>query len=1787
VAPEGGSRPPSPEPPVQPPTAPAQRPGPPAAPAAGPTPRPAPGGEAAAAEITHARQIAAAWRARAAEYRSTERTVEVGGEFRRAAEINARSAERKARKLEQVAAKLERGEVLHQVERDFLEAQKESRAAKDLRRKEKAAAVAAAPPVAPAAPAAGRYVIESTRTSDQKKAQALAEAMNAQHPALNAAPVEFRGGWAVQVDRVAGEAVQPTKPAALPAGTKPPAPPATSGAERPAGAPAGVEHPPLLQVALAEVLGAAPNRAEWGRVQRVGATDSQLGDMLRDAFADGGGGQLAAGPYEYRGGHFPAISMKHGSLSGDALVKKVREWLSIPPPAPVSAHGRVLPQVEMPGAEETFALANQPAQAVPAGTRETQTWMGKRVRVTDGSDRGAVGLVSKVAPHPTQGWNLPVLTLTTDAGNLVVPSNMAEIKVSAAEMEAAGQADMFGGAPMLGREGEVRVGAAREDLARQENAQATAIAELPQGRVHDVTVNTADLYTHPLFQKRATGQPFDREAALKQGGSPRAQQPQIREANIQAFLRAEGGYSPAKMALSPPILWYDKNAELGAGEPQGPYLLGGHHRAELADWKWGAGEPLFQRIAPASRDIGAKVYTGSLAEAEKLSLTINQESAPNTQTELAGIAYSMVQSGRTIQEIADELRVKPKEAQALVDFFHVDAGLRDLYFPDGSEDSRFGTRRFADILGAAVRARPKIFTEPVQRARIQKILDKKMNLGEFQESLADFRNLVDKIETGDLPGTPEAAAKLERLMEPIERVKRQVAVATEESAKQEKAVRATLEVKNPLPGYRELAQQQLEVAMKELESLRTLLQTVQSEGQKIAKAYVERGQEMGPALHDLEAKVRAILGEENPSDVGGTSLSAFGAGAIGRMLSRVIWRNQHRFEVMQARRTGKKARTVVLQDARTGKEIVRYQTDTKTDPVNFMWGDRLAANLRAGGHTTFPPALGRAANFQRANELRLEHSWAEMNTHEIWGHAGLEWAGHEQSRNRRLAYEAVFGRAKVPPEIEEVLRHRQAFKKRQLRWAEKLGRKYGVQVPREILGEEGGFGYASIIVGDMPVDDLTRMFTEFAPQYAGDDQRVSEARNNFFDKREGGAPELRDLILVDGIYDRALARWATYLPFLAKARQIIQSEEMQEAGAWRAQAIRDVIQGWYFGHKGELERRTDDYLRRATFSAYAGQIAVVPREVAEEWLHVPGTLASLTIKTDRGEQAITKFYYKPKGVKIGFTSPHAAKLIGTTDRGAEIWGTYRGYARNPDAPMKTRLLRAWELRLAQMRARFRPGAAPLDEKLLEEILANRQRSLAFERNPTKILVGRAQHHAIRAVLWGNLGNFIRNGLGAEGNIFTEYGPIAWLQGHGIYVGVKGYQALRVGLHGYADMLARVGLMTPEQARDYRKLMPLLAWEMMGKAIGAAPGEPASIRAVTQRLERGWSDLDTKVFDLLKPLGHVAFMEAQVRGLDAMAAVMLARRHGLKDAQLKALYEFSDAGRRHLWKDLVADIGTAGTPMSKAAEWQHLTQYSYDGLGRPLFMSSPFGRAFTTLMNYQWNYFWHQDVRPVEGIIRWATGIPRRALFGKRRDPSVDAFIHHAAAVFLRQAIWQGALVAASDITGLNFMAAGVSIWVGMLLLLDSLIHPHSEEAKRRWNQAQWGMVVRVGGLGADLLTQYGFLFGGKQGVLDLIRLQLPVPLVLARRLLEENPETFDRPGYRVVYTIAGQKSALYGLSDAERAKHHAGLMPQWEAARHRHPIGWAPAAEPKRGKRLMPSIPGLRGSVAPSLPSGI
>jgi hypothetical protein len=312
-------------------------------------------------------------------------------------------------------------------------------------------------------------------------------------------------------------------------------------------------------------------------------------------------------------------------------------------------------------------------------------------------------------------------------------------------MERAGQADMFGGQAFLGGGNTQRAGGAVEGAAPAEIPTGEGeAAVVPEGRVRDVEVQTDEIRTNARFQKRNQT---------------------TRPENLRTLLERRGGFSMDEIRARPPILWYDSKGELGK---PGYYLLDGHHRVALASSEWGkavranpetgATEPTWVRTGPANRKIPAKLFEGSLAEAENLARTANQSTIENTYTEKAKIVAELAAKGTDAKKIAAEMGVKPGAVKRLLDFHGLDPEVRARFFPDGAEDSRLGSTVHGEVVGALARKAPDLVTPTVQSEWLQAAISKNGGPGMSSAELRDVSSAwldtmkLLKQDVMDLPG---------------------------------------------------------------------------------------------------------------------------------------------------------------------------------------------------------------------------------------------------------------------------------------------------------------------------------------------------------------------------------------------------------------------------------------------------------------------------------------------------------------------------------------------------------------------------------------------------------------------------------------------------------------------------------------------------------------------------------------------------------------------------------------------------------------------------------------------------------------------------------------------------------------------------------------------------------------------------------------------------------------------------------------------------------------------------
>jgi hypothetical protein len=253
----------------------------------------------------------------------------------------------------------------------------------------------------PTAPS--RSAVPNFEFADEPTATRIAEGINQRTPGAEAKPVKSKRGWGIEVTETAAESKLKKQDFRRPPSAAPtPPPPERSTAvastearptevsremaggqesqgERPVStrtralAPAGQEHPPLRDVAVAEMLSQSENRAEFARMQKEGASDEQIESALIDAYGMGGGSTSGKLDVSWGEGLF-----RHRDEAGAVqtltlpeMVRAVRDGMSIPSQREAQearGQGDMFGGQTFLGGGERRQEAPAEARAVPTGT---------------------------------------------------------------------------------------------------------------------------------------------------------------------------------------------------------------------------------------------------------------------------------------------------------------------------------------------------------------------------------------------------------------------------------------------------------------------------------------------------------------------------------------------------------------------------------------------------------------------------------------------------------------------------------------------------------------------------------------------------------------------------------------------------------------------------------------------------------------------------------------------------------------------------------------------------------------------------------------------------------------------------------------------------------------------------------------------------------------------------------------------------------------------------------------------------------------------------------------------------------------------------------------------------------------------------------------------------------------------------------------------------------------------------------------------------------------------------
>jgi superfamily II DNA or RNA helicase len=1326
--------------------------------------------------------------------------------------------------------------------------------------------------------------------------------------------------------------------------------------------------------------------------------------------------------------------------------------------------------------------------------------------------------------------------------------------------EALGQTDLFGGAPMLGAEGEVArgpVGAAVPEGTPIAGAAEVAAARPPEPG----TMRAQSIHVRGEFQQR-------------EGANEHMVVPE----NIQSLLEKQGGFSRDELVKNPVIVWTDPADDR-------VYVVNGHHRLYLAQHTWEKIDGEWKATGTSDRDIPVVQVFGTYEDALRQAEFANKAGISNTTTDEAGIAYRRLAAGEPVERVAAGLSRSVAATRQLNDFFHVDRGLREQYFPNGAEDANLGSWKYGAILGSVARRYPKLFTAPVQRQLLQTASEHKLDQSSFAEWVRRQADLLGAMPQTELAGAESRPApedfnsSLLRVQQMVRSQKKLISGATKTLGDLEKGA--------TVPGL-EPAQLSKTVALlrEELARMTRLDADAMSRAQSIMQSY-QTGGDWQTEMRGLRKYIEKQLGPVTPVDIGANTLSFMGTGALARFFASLIIRGTERAHQRWVRETPARERTVHMKDP-SGRTVGAKPIVFNPDPQRSLYSYKVARAGRMGGQWANTPRLNRAAHVTRAELIRWQGDLSR-SLHLALGEKTLQWLGHPYSSSNFTFWSAADGdeaaKAKLPEFAKAALANFRAWSDNVWAAMDKVSKEAGRKRP-------GRFSeYMPHVLTNYGGGRLADFAKWLFPDARTDTGELQDNVNRFLDTREGGNQIERHFMPAIDTYIRAAARYLSVTPFMDIARAELTEMQTRAHHGWvdQWQSARDQIRAAFFADRDWTEKMLDSGLRAALFNKHAEGVMPISQYQAALWTKM--SLQDVQALEHAGKP-VRNFVLVAKGHPVAFTTSKPWIKVGTLPSGATIYAGKSGAGYMPGVPVRRAAIERMHRARENAIRFFTRGMKPIDSKDVERALEREAELRAFYRSPTRRLMGWLAHRNLTAMIGYSLSS--GNKIMAQSLItaMPEWGLTSY-----VYGAMRGAKAgVNIVRRAMIRTLEDRGYMTKQQADAANAAIPLMLEEILPAAAGIIPGEVSSLRKTAEMRGRGMSKVDTMARQLLGPLGVLLTTEAASRGIDMAVALVAAQRLGLDNGRARQIYEATEQGRRQALNDILADLDDQSSAINFATYVQGLTQYHYDWLGYGIWRAYPVWRLLTQFTHFPISFALHQEARPLEGLVRgsvaFARGMggggageggggapppesggpgtpppgreppPKDWFHRKQAQGGADWFTRHAFDLFWRQALFFGALLAATEWSRaaghpLNFLAWGVPLWFALGLYGLHRAFPDNEAFDRWWNDSKFGIVnpwigllgTAIPGMGL-MRTGFGafsFLYseGARAGPFELLRRLLVPNLQVIRRMLQENPEFFiDNPAVnaRWLYRVLDVRTALWGLSPEERRLHHLGML---------------------------------------------
>jgi hypothetical protein len=1147
-------------------------------------------------------------------------------------------------------------------------------------------------------------------------------------------------------------------------------------------------------------------------------------------------------------------------------------------------------------------------------------------------------------------------------------------------LEEAGQGDLFGGSPILGAEGRIGVaGVPRGALEDIDSRPDIISSEGGKPGVWDQTVPVEEIGTHTDFQNR------DTRARLgnKSGAVPVEEL--VNAANVKAMYEAEGGFKPDLVRANPPLLWKDTVGELG--EAGRLWLLSGHHR--LLMWKQNMpGEPL-----------PAKVMGGSLEHAKHVAELSNRQGVGNTYSELARLAYTALQKGEESGRTAAQLKVSVSELERLVHFYHVDAGLRAVYFPPGAESALLETA-FAAALGEQVRKAPDVFTKQVQDDFLRRALGAgelpALSVGQLRAAMADWKKkIADRLppdrqkkllEDGGGHISPSAwLAATERLTFDVQAsvadahgtmvgIVKQYGDLFPEGAVPKRLTQAAVaellqEHKALLPGHVTAV---LEDIARKLEELSAVEDEVSARSQKLLQKIMDAK----PIEDDLSAIKRFIvekLGTPirtalNEAAKKSGPLGA-GFGAIDPVVTWMLRRaaeNTHRAAQAVIRRLGRKARTVQVRDQATGNTLARYELtiDPATDPASEMSLYRHGAvSGIVGSYVTMPPYMrGEMLRAQAARDY-LPDYW-EQRLYEVVGDDFIRDVQQYYPADA-VAFDALENKD-TPAARAMLAKHREAFAgvRRALNQMHDLAKQASIDAGLPPPGWLDNYA-PHVFEGSFArgIDKLA----EFFHDRQMDDVEKRELSKRFLDHREGDENYRRSFWLAVRTYARFVGNYVAKVRLLSHGKELLASE-WSKGDPQRAAEVRSTIIRAVWPQDDAMGRFINDALRASFWSKVAGGVDQITTQQAALYLGRPREeVARETV----GDAAVNRFAYAMRGVAPNFTQPAKWKKLGDTKHGAVYAGT-DGHAFGPaHSELMPWIQKMFDLGL-ELKVRASDKVTP--EDALAAMLRQRDRSTRLSRTPGNYAVSWLGRRISTALVGLSAATAFVNLTGLLTHVYTRYGALSMLRGGLRFGAGTAVSAVR----SLAEYLEYHGLIDQRFSAAVKRSTPHMREQLLLSAGGLKQGFALSLEKMLEKIEAGQHDIDVRIAKL--SLNWMMGAELFIRGWSVMAAADAAESRGHSWGDVQAWIRANSEDRNRAIMDLMGQLSDPKSVISYVAEGEYFTNFYYNQIGQNPGMNLPwFKTVFGIFSTFPWSSVVHKELRGLFGSGQVAGAAIRNAL----------------------------------------------------------------------------------------------------------------------------------------------------------------------------------------------------------------